>query len=280
MSQPFNSEAFQKFEFAGWEKIALPYQSAFGPLTSQAAAAIVEVLNPSEASYLLDVASGPGYLAALAAKRGAKVIGIDFSPQVVEGAKSLYPNLRFEVANAEALPFADNSFNVLGMNFGLLHLANPEIALAEAYRALLPGGNFAATVWASPKETIGFGLILDAIQQYGTLNPRNVSIPDGPAFFRFSEYQEFERVLHEAGFRNIAIRQIPLVWQLPSSDSLFDIMYKSSVRNAALLYAQSEDTLSAIKTAVEIAAQEYQKENGTVELLMPAVLAIAIKPYK
>jgi hypothetical protein len=57
-------------------------------------------------------------------------------------------------------------------------------------------------------------------------------------------------------------------------------MYKSSVRNAALLHAQSEDTLSAIKTAVGIAAQEYQKEDGTVELLMPAVLATAIKSYK
>ena len=278
MSQPFNPEAFQKFEFAGWEKIALPYQSAFGSLTSQAAAAIVEVLNPNEACYLLDVASGPGYLAALAAKRGAKVIGIDFSPQVVEGARSLYPHLRFEVANAEALPFPNNHFDILGMNFGLLHLANPEIALAEAYRVLLPRGNFAATVWAPPKETIGFGLILEAIQQYGTLNPRNISLPDGPAFFRFSEHQEFERVLHEVGFRNLAIRQIPLVWQLPSPDSLFDIMSTSSVRNAALLHNQPEYTLAAIKTAVGISAQAYQKDDSTVDLPMPAVLATAMKP--
>ncbi len=280
MSQSFNPEAFQEFELAGWEKIALPYQSAFGPLTSQAAAAIVEALNPGKASSLLDVASGPGYLAALAAKQGAKVIGIDFSPQVVEGARSLYPDLHFEVANAEALPFPNDQFDMLGMNFGLLHLANPEIALAEAWRVLLPGGKFAATVWASPRETIGFGLVLQAIQQYGTLNPENVSIPEGPAFFRFSEHQEFERVLHEAGFRNLAIRQIPLVWQLPSPDSVFDLLYRSSVRNAALLHAQSEDTLVAIKTAVGKAAQAYQKEDGTIELPMPAVLATAIKPHK
>jgi len=55
------------------------------------------------------------------------------------------------------------------MNFGILHLGQPEKALLEAYRVLRSGSRFAFSVWAAPDETIGFGIVLRA-QKPAALN--------------------------------------------------------------------------------------------------------------
>src|SRR5439155_15366543 len=62
-------------------------------------------LQPCE---LLDIASGPGYVAALAEERGAKVTGVDFSSLMVRMAQETYPTIKFIEGDAEALPFEDD----------------------------------------------------------------------------------------------------------------------------------------------------------------------------
>jgi ubiquinone/menaquinone biosynthesis C-methylase UbiE len=58
---------------------------------------------------VLDLATGPGHVAA-AAQRGAKVIGVDFAPNMVAEARKLSPQVPFQVGDAEALPFPDEGF--------------------------------------------------------------------------------------------------------------------------------------------------------------------------
>src|SRR5437867_4053045 len=134
-----------------------------------------------------------------------------------------------------------------------------------AYRLLRPGGRVAFTVWDTPEKAIGFGIVLSAIQKYGDLN---VAIPPGPPFFRFSDDEEARRALSAAGFVNIAVTRIPQIWHLPSPETLFDVMYNGSVRNAALLRAQKPDALEAVRLAIRQAVIEYGNT-----LPMPAVLA-------
>ena len=50
------------------------------------------------------------------------------------------------------------------MNFGILHFGRPELALLEALRILRGGGRFAFSVWAKPEETIGFDIVLRAVE--------------------------------------------------------------------------------------------------------------------
>src|SRR5262245_23105678 len=115
--------AFHDFERSGWERAAENYPNAFGSLTRQTAPSLLDDVDLKPGARLLDVASGPGYVAAAAAERGARVHGIDFSPPMVAEAGRRNPTLTFTEGDAEQLTFPDRAFDRVVMNFGIVHLA-------------------------------------------------------------------------------------------------------------------------------------------------------------
>ena len=160
------------------------------------------------------------------------------------------------------------------MNFGLLHLARPDTAIAEARRVLRPGGRYAFTIWAAPDQAVGFGLVLKAVEAFGRLD---VGLPEGPPFFRFSDADECRHVLEEAGFNQIGVRTLPLTWTLPSPDGVFDAVTRGGVRTAAVLRAQTPQALDEIRAAVRRSVERYARGDA-FEVPMPAVIASATKP--
>jgi len=266
--------AFRDFEHAGWTSNVSEYEAAFARITSQAVGPLLDAVHLRQGARLLDVATGPGYVAAAAAERGARAVGIDFSASMVARARTVYPAVEFQEGDAEAIAFPDGAFDAVVMNFGMLHLARPERAMAEAARVLKPGGSFAFTVWAKPEDAVGFGIILKAIQAHGNLG---VQLPQGPSFFRFSDPAECDRTLREAGFGNVRVVSIPQVWRFNAPDELFDAIYNGGVRIRAILRAQSSEALEAIRTAAREAAKRFT-DQGVIDLPMPAILASAVKP--
>jgi ubiquinone/menaquinone biosynthesis C-methylase UbiE len=259
---------FHTFEHAGWERAADRYGDAFGGLTSQTIPALLAAADVGAGMRVLDVASGPGYVAAEAAARGAKPVGVDFAAEMVALAARRYPSLTFQQGDAEALSFAERTFDAVTINFGVLHLARPDTALAEACRVLKPGGRCAFTVWAPPDVSMGFGIVLKAIERYGRMD---VPLPDGPPFFRFSDAAEASRSMTAAGFAEPRVNVLPLVWQLTSRDGLFDAFLHGAVRTAALLRGQTSDALTDIRRAIGDDAERYRK-GDLIELPMAAVL--------
>ena len=183
------------------------------------------------------------------------------------------PRLTFREGDAEALPFEDASFDAVVMNFGMLHLARPDQAIAEARRVLRPGGRYAFTVWASPDKAVGFGMTLRAIEALGN---KDVPLPEGPPFFRFSDPAETRRTLDAAGFSNVEVQELALTWRLSSADAVFDAMSRGGVRTAAVLRAQTPAALEAIRAAVLREAGTYAT-GGEIRLPMPAMLASGTK---
>jgi len=259
---------FHDFEQAGWERAAEHYGDAFGSLTAQAVQPLLEAAGVTSGMRVLDVASGPGVVAAAAAQLGATPTGLDFSPRMVALARQEHPGLTFQEGDAETLPFGDATFDAVVINFGVLHLARPDRALAEARRVLVADGRCAFTVWANPQISVGFGIVLRAIERFGRMD---VPLPEGPPFFRFSDAAESARSMRAAGFADPRVEELPLVWQLPSAGALYDAFANGAVRTAALLRAQTPDALVDIHTAIVEEASQYRR-GDVIELPMPAVL--------
>jgi len=265
------ASAFHAFERAGWESIPRAYQDGFGTLTTQAVGPLLDAARVGPGVRTLDVATGPGYVAAAAAARGARVVGLDFSATMLAEARRLHPGVDFRAGDAEDLPFPDGSFDAVVMSFGLLHLGCPDQALASAGRVLRAGGRLAFTVWATPDAAVAFGIVLGAVQRHGRLD---VPLPPGPPFFRFSDSDECRRTLLAVGFRAPDVVMVPQMWRLASRDALFEVMQGGTVRTAGLLRAQTPEALGAIRAAIREALAPYERD-GAVELPMPAVLASA-----
>lgn len=274
MSRTGEVQTFREFEHAGWQNVAGSYHDHFADLTTQTIGAVLDAVGADEGVKLLDIATGPGYVAAAAAERGAQVSAVDFSSAMVELAASQYPRITFCEGDAENLPFEDGSFEAAVMNFGLLHLSNPEKALHEAYRVLNRGSRFVFTVWAPPEYSIGFALVLKAIE---TCGDPSVVLPQGPPFFRFSSSDECARCLWDAGFRGSITTRIDLTWNVPSPEAFFNAFYKGTPRTGGTLRAQSAEHLRAIKECLFKLVAEYQDAGGHLKIPMAASLSTALK---
>jgi SAM-dependent methyltransferase len=268
------SGGFRDFEHAGWEGAAAAYAEHWGALTAQSVGPLLAAVGAGAGVRLLDVATGPGYVAAAATARGARTTGVDFSGVMIAAARQRYPAVAFREGDADALPFPDASFDAVTIAYGLLHFERPDQALAETYRVLRPGGRVAFTVWAPPHQPVGFGIVLRAVEAHG--DP-NVPLPPAPPFFRFSDAAESTRVLSELGFGDVSVTPVPQVWQLASPEQFFAAMQQGTVRTAGLLRAQTPAALAAIGATMQQDAAAYRR-HGALELPMPAVLARAVRP--
>lgn len=115
------------------------------------AEAFVDGLNIQPGTKVLDVACGSGNLAVVAAAKGADVTGVDIADNLIESAKTraaeLGLDIKFEVGDAEALPYDDNSFDVVMTMFGAMFAPRPDVVANELVRVCKPGGTIAMANW-------------------------------------------------------------------------------------------------------------------------------------
>jgi SAM-dependent methyltransferase len=146
----FDPEAVRVFEHAGWQQAASAYGVTFAPASGEFLEALLDTAGVGGNQRVLDLACGPGIIAAAAQRRGASASGLDFSQAMLAVARAANPDIHFHQADAEAIPIADGSLDVVVSNFGVHHFPRPERALAEVFRVLRPGGVVAFTSWADP----------------------------------------------------------------------------------------------------------------------------------
>jgi demethylmenaquinone methyltransferase/2-methoxy-6-polyprenyl-1,4-benzoquinol methylase len=103
-------------------------------------------------SRVLDVATGTGDLAIELARRGADVVGLDFSERMLELARAKAPQLRFESGNALALPYADDEFDAVTVGFGARNFDDLDRGLAELARVTRPGGRVVVLEITTPQR--------------------------------------------------------------------------------------------------------------------------------
>ncbi len=268
-------KTFKELEHGGWMDRAAAYDSYFGLVTNQAIDAILDSFGTLQGKRLLDVGCGTGQLTAAAAKRGAKAEGIDFASVMVAIAAANYPEVTFTQGDAEDLPYEDGYFDCVACSFGLLHVQQPERAMAEAWRVLRSSGRYTFTVWCTPEQGSDlFATIQGAIQAHGTLD---VGLPPAPPFFRFANAEECHNTLTAAGFLAPETSKIPLTWYGKDPRDLLDLFYKSAVRTPMVLQRQTAEARERIHEAILTGAERFH-EGERIAIAIPAFMVTAVEP--
>jgi SAM-dependent methyltransferase len=251
--QAMSGDAFAEFERAGWERAA-PYYEEYWTDTILFVKPLLDAARVRAGSRLLDVSCGPGFVSEAAAERGAHPVGLDIAPAMIERARMRRPDLTFVEGDALRLPYRNASFDAVTMNFGILHVSQPERALAEAQRVLVPGGRLAFTTWLAE------GNAEDEITEAAlAAHAVATDVPKGPSYHVFTDRGECRRALAGCGFDtgSISTETVTALWRVPSPDFLFQAQLHAGVRTAAVLHAQPSDRLEPIRAVMANAVRHY-----------------------
>jgi SAM-dependent methyltransferase len=152
-------------------------------------------------------------------------------------------------ANAEQLPFASDTFDVVLVNFSIHHFARPDVVCTEIRRVLKPGGRF---VFAGPIEQFGFGAFIEGLTRHHTM----AVLAHGPLYLEATQ-QDYENLVNAAGFAryDVAVRQLTL--RLADLDPLLQTGWEMCE-----LSALPADTQAKIRETTIQAAEPYKTDNG------------------
>src|SRR5258708_6738442 len=188
-----------------WRK----WHSQIATFTRGATEAIIEAAHPRTGIRVLDLASGVGDPALSIAREVApsgRVTATDLGPGMISLAEELarkrgLTNIEFCEANAESLPFADKSYDVLTCRFGVMFFPDLPKALRECLRVLKPLGRAAFVAWGKKEQpffTTTAGIVLKHVPV-----PPPPPDPDAPSLFMFGDRDRLRRALEAAGFSNV-----------------------------------------------------------------------------
>ena len=146
-------ESFKAAQKQGWVHFA-PLEA----ITTPCAARLVKRAGVRSGQRVLDVACGTGVVSVTAARLGARVSGLDLTPELLERARENARIAGVEIdwheGDVENLPFGDATFDVVMSQFGHIFAPRPEVAICEMLRVLKPGGTIAFSTWP-PELLVG-----------------------------------------------------------------------------------------------------------------------------
>jgi ubiquinone/menaquinone biosynthesis C-methylase UbiE len=255
-----DADRFRAFERQQHDHLAMTYRDFFAPVTALAVRSLLDAARVRPGMNLLDVATGPGVLAAEANALGIGYTGIDLSPGMIELAKTSYPGIEFHVADVEHLPFADASFDAVVCNFGLGHFPYPEASVTECVRTLKPGGRIALSWWDDLNKQRIQGLFREAIAEIGATAPPEV--PKGYSVLRFADTGEFRRLLEGAGLTDVSVEDHQTSYLISDVDTLWRGGLGSFAVTGSAIAHQDAATQAAIRAALERRAEVYRTSAG------------------
>ena len=164
---------FKENQRQGWKHFA-PLEM----MTTPAAARLVSHAGIRSGMEVLDVGCGTGVVAITAARTGARVRGLDLTPELLERAREnarvAGVDIEFREGDVEAMTYPDAAFDVVTSQFGHMFAPRPDVAIAQMLRVLKPGGTIAFATWP-PELLIGSSFSL--VGRYMPPPPPGVSPP-------------------------------------------------------------------------------------------------------
>ncbi|MGA8734826.1 MAG: class I SAM-dependent methyltransferase [Terriglobales bacterium] len=224
--------------------------------------ALVEYARPRPGMKVLDLASGTGEPAiSLAGRVGAEghVTALDLSSELLAIAAERaqqreLTNFSIKQADAQELPFPDQSFDLITSRFGVMFFQNCEKALREVHRVLKPGARASFLAWGPFEQPFWSSTIGVVVEHIG--GP--ALVPGGADPFRFARPESLSSVMRTAGFKNVDEETKTLPWTWPgTAEEVWEQAQAVATPFLPLLQRIPSERQDAINRAVIQAIERY-----------------------
>lgn len=224
---------------------------------------------------VLDVACGTGVLACEAARRiepGGAVGGLDRNDGMLAVARRKATCIDWHLGRAEALPFANGSFDAVVSQFGLMFFEDRGAALKEMWRTLRPGGMLAAAVWDTLEHTQGYDTMAALLKRlFGDRIANELRAP-----FVLGDVEALRSLFAQAGIMGVDISTHVGAARFSSIES----WVQTDVKGWTLADLIDDAQYRLLLRKAETALQPYTLSDGAVAFDAPAHIATARKAYR
>jgi len=227
-------------------------------------------LKPGDA--VLDVACGTGVLARMASQRvgpQGRVVGLDCNAGMLEVAARGPAPIEWRLAQAEALPYGDDSFDAVVSQFGLMFFEDRVAALKEMRRVLRHGGCLAIAVWGRIEDTPGYAAMLALLQRlFGDTAANALRAP-----YALGDVETLHGLLRAAGWRDADIETKNGTARFPSIES----WVHTDVKGWTLADLIDEAGYETLQREAKTALARFVQSDGGVRFAHPAHIVKALK---
>jgi len=251
----------------GWGEHRSVFQAGARPVSGW----LVDAIEPQPGHRVLELAAGPGDTGLLAAELiapGGTLISTDAVQEMVDLAQARaaelgIDNAEFRTMDAEWIDLPAASLDAVIVRWGYMLLADPATALGETRRVLRPGGRVALSAWTDPQDNPWASVAQEELARMGAVPPPD---PGEPNMFAFRDPATITELLEEAGFTDVVLDQLDLVWRYEDLDAWWDVQLDISTGLAtgvaALTPAQRDD----LRDAIDARLAQYVADDGTAAL--------------
>lgn len=249
------------------------YETFFVPaLFGQWPPVIADMLALTRGKRVLDVACGTGIAARYFAQRTGDskyVDAIDLNEGMLKIARQKAPEIHFQQADVEALPYDENNFDNVFCQFGLMFFQDRGKAIQEMMRVLKPGGKLAVAVWDELEKSPGYKTVVEMLQElFGNHVANEIRAP-----FMLGDKETLKKVFIDAGVTDFDIHTKQGDARFPTIGEWIFTDIKGWTL-ADMLNDQQFEQFSHVASDV---LRKYTDSRGNVKFAAPAHIVIAEK---
>ena len=247
---------------------AAVYENFFVPaLFGQFAPWLVELSGAGPGGKVLDVATGTGVVARVAAATGARVTAVDINEGMLTFARRYAREVDFQPAAAENLPFDDGQFDAVLCQFGLMFFVDRPRALAEMARVCKPGGKVAVAVFEAWEKSPGYCDLIPLVGEVvGNDGAEALKAP-----FCLGEGEAFEEALDKGGLPHVQIsRKVGMIRHASLNDWL-----DTEIGGWTLASMVDAPMMETLKERARERLAGYVGADGSVSFEAPALFAVS-----
>jgi len=256
-----------------WNLVADAYTAELVPQFEPFARDALRLAALPAAPRIVDVATGPGTLALLAAAAGATVSAIDFSASMIDhlrrrAAERGLAGIDAQIGDGQALPLASDAYDAAFSMFGLMMFPDREAGFRELRRVLRSGQRAVVSSWAPVQEPF-----LTIMESLGAMLP---NLPFGRDGGPLSNPNQFSREMTAVGFHDVQIHVISHRLVAPSIAGLWASLQRTMVPIVLVRHRLGEEPWSEMARGI-FARLRSKMGDGPVDTAVAAYLGVGVK---